>query len=95
MAPALIFAHLAAGGAILLLGKRLFWLFIMVAGFFLGMEVVGDLLIGYPEWLVWICALFAGLAGALLAVLFQRLAFVIAGLYSGGYLAIVLVQSLG
>ena len=95
MSPALIVAHIAAGGIILLLGKRLFWLFVMVAGFFLGMEVVGDLFIGYPEWLVWIGALFAGLAGALLAVFFQRVAFVIAGLYSGGYLAIVLVQSMG
>ncbi len=95
MSPALVFAHIAAGGVILLLGKRLFWLFVMVAGFFLGMEVVGDLLTGYPQWLIWVFALLAGLAGALLAVFFQRVAFVIAGLYSGGYLAIVLVQSLG
>lgn len=91
----LVFAHIAAGGIILLMGRKLFWFFVMVAGFFLGMEVVGDLLVGYPGWVVWVCAAFAGLAGALLAVFFQRVAFVIAGLYSGGFLAIVLAQSLG
>lgn len=91
----LVFAHIAAGAIILLMGKKLFWFFVMVAGFFLGMEVVGDLLVGYPGWVVWVSAAFAGLAGALLAVFFQRVAFVIAGLYSGGYLAIVLVHSLG
>ncbi len=91
----LVFAHMAVGGIILLMGKRLFWFFVMVAGFFLGMEVVGDLLIGYPGWVVWVSAAFAGLAGALLAVFFQRVAFVIAGLYGGGYLAIVLVHSFG
>ena len=67
----------------------------MVAGFFLGMEVVGDLLTGYPRLAGLGFRTLAGLAGALLAVFFQRVAFVIAGLYSGGYLAIVLVQSLG
>lgn len=95
MPTSVVFAHIAAGGVILLAGRKLFWVFIAVAGFFLGAEVAGDLLIGHPSWLIWVTAVFAGLAGALLAVLLQRVAFIVAGFYSGGYLAIVLVQSFG
>jgi len=95
MPTSLVIAHIALGGLILFTGRRLFWLFVMIAGFFFGAEVAGELLIDYPRWLVWVSAVLAGLLGALLAVVLQRVAFILAGIYGGGYLAILLVQSLG
>ena len=95
MPSSVIFVHLIAGAVILFAGRKLFWLFIAVAGFFIGAAVASDLLIGYSRWLIWAMAVLAGLAGALFAVLLQRVAFVMAGFYGGGYLAIVMVQSFG
>lgn len=95
MSPTLVILHVIAGGAILLTGRKLFWFFIMVAGFFLGVEGAGNLLVDYPRWVVWGAAVVAGLAGALLAVVLQRLAFVIGGFMAGGYVAVSLVHSLG
>lgn len=95
MVTSLVIAHVALGSLILFTGRRLFWLFIMIAGFFFAAEVAGELLVEYPRWLVWIAAACAGLVGALLAVVLQRVAFILAGIYGGGYLAMLLVQSLG
>ena len=94
MGPASLILHLIAGGAVLLTGRKLFWLFIMIAGFFLGVEVAGNLLIDYPRWVVWGAAVIAGLIGAFLAVVLQRVAFVIGGFLAGGYVAVSLLQSL-
>ena len=87
--------HITVGGILLLVGRRLFWLFVMIAGFLFGAALANDLLIEYPRWVVWITAALSGIIGALLAVFLQRLGFVIAGFYGGGYLAIILVQSFG
>lgn len=95
MPSSVIFVHVIAGAVILFGGRKLFWLFIAVAGFFFGAAVASDLLIGHSRWLIWATAVLAGLAGALLAVLLQRVAFIMAGFYGGGYLAIILVQSFG
>ena len=95
MTTALVIAHLAIGGLILLTGRSLFWLFVMIAGFFFGAEVAGNLLTDYPRWIVWVSAALAGLTGALLAALLQRVAFIVAGFYGGGYVALLLVQSFG
>lgn len=90
-----LFANIAAGAALLLAGRRLFWFFVAITGFFVGAEVAGDLFANQPQWIVWVLAASAGIIGAVLAMLLQRVAFAVAGFYAGGYLAITLVQSFG
>ncbi len=86
---------IAAGAVLLLAGRRLFWLFIAITGFFVGAEVARDLFANQPQWVVWTFAAGAGVIGAVLAMLYQRVAFALAGLYAGGYLAIVTAQTFG
>ena len=90
-----LFANITAGVCLLLAGRRLFWLFVAITGFLIGAEVAGDLFVNQPRWVVWVLAAGAGIIGAVLAMLLQRVAFALAGFYAGGYLAVTLVQSLG
>jgi hypothetical protein len=83
---------LAAGALLLLLGRKLFWLFVAVAGFYFGIELGKTLASEQPAWLLWTIAIGAGLIGAVLAIFLQRLGFALAGFYAGGYLALVAVQ---
>ena len=91
----IIVAEIMAGAVLLLAGRRLFWFFVAVTGFFVGAAVAGNLFLNQPQWVVWIIAAGAGVIGAVLAILLQRIAFALAGFYAGAYLAINLVQSLG
>ena len=88
-------AAIVAGALLLLAGRKLFWLFIAVTGFFVGVEVARSLFVNQPEWVIWVFAVGAGVIGAVLAMLFERVAFALAGLYAGGYLAMRLVDQLG
>jgi hypothetical protein len=83
---------LILGIVLLLLGRKLFWLFIAIAGFYVGFEVARAFLADQPQWLVWLAAAAAGLIGAILAMVFQRVAFGLAGLYAGGYLALLAAE---
>lgn len=89
------YAVIAAGVLLLVAGRKLFWLFIAVTGFLVGVEVAKVLFVEQPAWVVWVFAAGAGLLGALLAILFERVAFALAGFYAGGYLALVCVKALG
>jgi hypothetical protein len=82
----------AAGALLLLLGRKLFWLFVAIAGFYFGIELGKTLAADQPAWLLWAIAIGAGLIGAVLAIFLQRLGFALAGFYAGGYLALVAVQ---
>jgi hypothetical protein len=85
---------IAAGTALLLLGRKLFWLFIAIVGFYVGFEVARIVFADQPQWLVWLIAIGAGLIGAVLAMFFERVAFALAGFYAGGYVALVIVERL-
>ena len=63
-----LFANIAAGVCLLLAGRRLFWLFVAITGFFVGAEVAGDLFANQPQWVVWVLAAGAGIIGAVLAI---------------------------
>lgn len=78
---------LIAGGALLILGRKLFWLFVAGVGFFAAIELAGRYLHGQPEWVTVLLALGAGLIGALLATFFQSLAIWLAGFIGGGLFA--------
>ena len=83
---------IVAGIVLLLLGRKLFWLFVALAGFYVGFEVARSVLVDQPHWLIWLAAAAAGLIGAILAMLFQRVAFGLGGLYAGGYLALIAAE---
>jgi hypothetical protein len=88
-------AHVIAGLAALCFGRRLFWLFVGVAGFLVAFEFVPAALPGREPWVVWCIAVAAGVAGALVAVGLQYFAAALAGFAAGAYVAVPLALALG
>jgi MFS family permease len=87
------FLMIILGLVVLVFGRKLFWLSIAIVGFFVGMEFTGILLVDQPTWVLLVGGLVAGLIGALLAVFFQRVAFILAGFFAGAYLTQILAQT--
>jgi hypothetical protein len=87
--------QLLLGCVVLLAGRNLFWLFIALAGFLAGFTLAGIWLVDQSLILHVAVALGAGLIGALLAVLFERVAFALAGFYAAAYLALILIDRIG
>jgi len=77
--------NILLGLALLLLGRKLFWLFVGCVGFIVGAEFAGEMLRGQPEWLILLIALGLGLLGALVSIFLQRVVIGIAGFFAGGY----------
>jgi hypothetical protein len=82
------------GALLLLFGRQLFWLFVGIAGFLVGMEAAGYYFTGTEIARVLI-ALAIGLLGAVLAILFYKVAVAIAGFFVGAYLAVQMTAYLG
>ncbi len=80
------------GIAVLLLGRKLFWLFVGAVGFVIGLGLAFRLLAEQPEWLILVAALIIGFAGAVLAIFAQKVAVVIAGFVVGGVGLVWLLQ---
>jgi hypothetical protein len=78
---------LAAGVTLLVLGRRLFWLFVGIVGFFTVYQLSLDSLHIHPPGVRLFLALVAGLFGVLLAIFVQRVAVGIAGFLVGAWLA--------
>jgi len=75
------------GGALLLaFGRRIFWLFVAVVGFFAGFELTTLFLKLNPEWVVLAIAIVIGLLGAVLAYFLEEVAIGVAGFFVGTYL---------
>jgi hypothetical protein len=72
------------GAAILLFGRKLFWLFVAALGFAVGLEIAAYFMSDPPLWMTLLIALGLGLLGALLAILLQKLAIAVAGFIAGG-----------
>ena len=75
------------GAAILLFGRKLFWLFVAALGFAVGLEIAAYFMKEPPQWLTLVVALGCGLIGALLAILLQKIAVAVAGFIAGGRIA--------
>ncbi|CAN5266478.1 hypothetical protein BH20VER2_BH20VER2_06460 [soil metagenome] len=86
--------QLALGVLLLLLGRKLFWVFVGAIGFVVGVQIARYFFGGQSELVLLLIALGIGLVGALLAILLQRLAVAIAGWVAGGYLALRLAAQL-
>jgi hypothetical protein len=79
---------LLVGAAILLLGRKLFWLFVAAIGFALGAEIAPQIMHRPPALLALVMAVGLGVLGALVAVLLQKFAIAVSGFLAGGWFAI-------
>ena len=78
---------IVVGAAILLFGRKLFWLFVAALGFAVGIEIAAYFMRDPPVWMTLLAALGLGLLGALLAILLQKFAVAVAGFIAGGRVA--------
>lgn len=86
--------NLILGGALLIAGRTLFWLFVGAAGFVTGIQLMSRFWQG-PELLALIVGLVVGVIFALLAIFFQALVIGVAGFLIGAYILSVLATMLG
>lgn len=86
---------LVTGGLLLVLGRKLFWLLVAVLGFLAGFYFAGQQFGGDPVWLALGIGIVAGVAGALLAMVFQSIAIAAAGFLGGGLVALNLLEFIG
>src|ERR1044072_5051863 len=82
------------GIALLLAGRKLFWLFVGAAGFVAGLQLATQFWQG-PELLAIIMGLVVGVVFAVLAIFLQGAAIGIAGFLAGGYILTVLMEMIG
>jgi len=85
---------LAIGIVLLILGRKLFWLFVGVAGFLIGMNIAEQASSG-PQSTKLLIALIAGVIGAVLAIFLRKVAIAVAGFVLGGYVALELLRVYG
>ena len=85
--------RILAGGLLLVLGRKLFWLFVAIVGFATGLTVASRFFQSQPEWLQLVIGIGFGLVGAILAYFFQEIAIAVAGFLAGGYIALSLVNA--
>jgi len=83
------------GLLLVLLGRKLFWLFVGVVGFLAGMRFGAQLVTGQSEIVILTLAIGVGLLAAVLAIVLQRVAVALAGGLAGGMLAMRLAVLLG
>src|SRR5262245_9405476 len=86
---------LLVGLAVLLFGRRLFWLFVGAAGFAVGLHLAPAAFANSPEWLIVVAALVLGIVGAVLAIMFQWLAVGLAGFVAGVHGGLAAATALG
>ncbi len=87
--------NLVLGVVLLTTGKKLYWLFVAVVGFVIGLTIATQYVKLDPPWLVYLVALGAGVVGAVLATFLQHLAVAVVGFIVGGYGALYLSTLLG
>jgi hypothetical protein len=83
------------GLILLAMGRKLFWLFVGVVGFRLGMAVAGQFVSPEMETALLVIGLIVGIGGALAAVFLQRLALGLAGFLVGAFFAAGLLEQFG
>ncbi len=76
------------GAILLFFGRKLYWLFVGIAGFLIGLQLADMFLEEQTAVIRIVVAVIAGLVGAVLAIVAQRVAFALGGFYAGGYLAL-------
>lgn len=87
--------QVGVAAALVMLGRRLYWLFVAGIGFVVTMELATAYLQMPEEWMTLALAIVAGFAGALFAVFLQKLAVALAGFAAAAYFAYVVAENLG
>ncbi|MDD5745901.1 MAG: hypothetical protein PHO30_01420 [Candidatus Omnitrophica bacterium] len=87
--------YIVLGILLLMMGRKLFWLFVGGTGFIVGIEYAGLVFRNQPEGVILIAALVMALIGLILAIVIQKVGVGIAGFLSGGYVAMSIVQKFG
>jgi Domain of unknown function (DUF4203) len=90
----LAFFTILAGVSVLLLGRRIFWLFVGVVGFALGFDSAHLILSKTPELVALFIALLAGVVGAALAYFVQEALIVVVGFLAGAYVGTMMLAVL-
>ncbi len=80
-------SQLLVGAVLLMFGRRLFWLFVAACGFLAGLSLAPQLTSTESQWKTLLIALMLGVLGALLGLLFERVAIGVAGFLAGAYIA--------
>jgi hypothetical protein len=93
--PPTVALQIAVAAALLMLGRRIYWVFVAGVGFLVAMRLVGDVMEPQQEWVTLALAIVAGLVGALLAVFLQKLAIGLAGFFATAYLVGTLAPGFG
>jgi hypothetical protein len=81
---------LGLGVIVLLFGRSLYWVFVAIVGFLIGMEMANVWMAGQEDWMRLLVAIGAGVLGAIIGIFVQRLAFAIGGFFAAGYFAVAL-----
>jgi len=81
------------GAALLVFGRKLFWLFVGGVGFLVGVSIAARLFSEQSETSHLVIALGCGALGAIFAILVKKIAVGVAGFIAGGILFQHLVQS--
>ncbi len=84
-----------AGLLLLLLGRRLFWVFVGAIGFFVGSQIATVAMASTNDATVLGIALAGGIVGALLSLFLQRLAVMVAGGLALGMMAMRMAPLIG
>lgn len=90
----LVVGRILVGFLLLVLGRRLYWLFVAAVGFLYGLELAPRFLPGQSQTMIVIIALGLALLGALLAVVATKVALGVAGFVTAGGIAAVVLQHL-
>ena len=85
--------NIILGILLLTTGKKLYWLFVAVVGFVIGLAIASQFDLS-PHWLNYVVAFGGGVIGAILGTFLQKLAIALVGFAVGGYGAYYLTNSL-
>jgi hypothetical protein len=91
--PFIVPFRLILGIALLVIGGRLYWLFLGSIGFVFASDFAEQAIHGQPHSVVLIIAMFAGILGAMLAVFLKKIAVLAGGFVAGGYFLIELLKT--
>ena len=87
--------NLIIGISMLTLGRKLFWLFVGCMGFAVGFYYTPQIWAIQSDLILLVIAAAGGIVGAILAILFQKVAIVLAGFAAGSFIAVNLMDLLG
>jgi len=90
----MLMLEILIGVMLLLIGRKVVWLFVAGIGFVAAAEIVARLSGDQMGLLVIIAALVAGVIGAVLAIFLQKVAVGVVGFLAGGYIALSALKAL-